>query len=501
MCIDMMKRYIFSLTLLAGGVAASQAAVLQVSPGSLASQLTDEVKRESSLTLTGQMDLRDFTALTENMPDLKSLDLSGVSITPYTLARVPAAGAVSNRADQLPQGALLGLHLTELTLPAGLREIGDDALAGGRFTSIALPATLTAIGDNALYGCTGLETIKLPAGLTKLGTYALGGCTSLREADLSACTLADLPVRLFQGDAALADVKLPSTLKSVGEGAFAGTTALKTVALPASVTSLGKNAFNASGLESVTIPASVTVVGDFAFSNCHSLTSAVLGNPKAELGRGIFYSDPEFVLLEAPGIEVFPDYLFASSPKTEVQPLLGDVTDLGAYSLYGNAEQTLVFGSSLVYLGDGAMENMTSLTEIDASALDAAVPELGNAVFAGIDQPKVNLVVADDASAPWKEAAQWKEFKVLEVKQTGSDDVIDFPGTQLHGRFEGTLLRLACGEPMERVEVYSASGAKAAELTPRATEAEVQAADFTERVYIVRATLQSGRVATLKLMR
>lgn len=497
----MKTRYILTYLSLGCVATVAQAADLRVTPGALEAMLTDEVKGETALTLTGQMDLRDFTALTENMPGLKSLDLSGVSVTAYDSPRVSSLGPSSNEADELPRGALLGLHLTDLALPSGLRVIGEGALAGGEFTTLVLPASLTSIGDHALYGCTRLENITFPASVTSVGTYSLGGCTSLRVADLSATRLTEIPARMFEGDAALATVSLPSALGKIGEGSFAGAGSLKSVSLPATLTFIGKNAFNASGLENVTIPSSVNEVGDFAFSNCHGLTGAVLGNPKATLGQGIFYSDPLFVTLEAPGIERFPDYLFAGSHSADVGRLLGDVGEIGAYAMSGNRAETLVFGSTLVYLGDGAMENMDSLKSIDASGLESAVPALGDNVFSGIDQGNVDLIVADNSATPWQAADQWKEFKVVEVSHTGSGSVLEDSSNLVKGHFEGTVLRLTSGERMARVEVYEPGGAKVAEATPRSTEAYLETSDFAGRVYVVRAILENGHVATLKLMR
>lgn len=497
----MKTRYILTFLSLGCVASVAQAADLRVAPGGLEAMLTDEVKAEKALTLSGQMDLRDFTALTENMPGLKSLDLSGVSVTAYDSPRASAVGPSSNKADELPRGALLGLHLTDLALPSGLRVIGEGALAGGEFTTLVLPASLISIGDHALYGCTRLESITFPASVTSAGTYSLAGCSSLRVADLSATGLTEIPARMFEGDAALATVSLPASLDKIGEGSFAGAATLKSVSLPATLTFIGKNAFNASGLENVTLPSSVNEVGDFAFSNCHGLTGAVLENPKATLGRGVFYSDPLFVTLDATGIERFPDYLFAGSHSAEVDRLLADVDEIGAYAMSGNRAETLVFGSTLVYLGDGAMENMNSLIYIDASALESAVPALGDNVFSGIDQGNVGLMVADNAAAPWQAADQWKEFKVFEVSHTGSESVMAVPSNMVKGHFEGTVLRLTSGEPMALVEVYEPGGAKVAEAAPRSTEAHLETSDFAGRVYVVRAILENGHVATLKLMR
>jgi len=474
---------------------------LEVSPGMLGELLTPEIKGQASLTLTGEMDLRDFAALGEQMPQLQSLDLSGVRVVEWESHDPVRSGAARHDADVMPPHALLGLKLTELKLPASITSLDEGSLAGQAFATLELPSTLTNIGDNAMYGCTALKALTLPAALKTIGPYAFGGCTALESADLSATGVTALEARAFAGDAALVSVSLPATLRSLGEGCLAATPALKAVTLPSSLTEVGVNAFAGSGIETLTLPATVDVVGDFAFSRCERLASVVLLNPAAGLGRGLFMADPAFVTFTAPGLEVFPDYLFASAPAADVAGHMGTVQRVGDYALKGNSAKTLRLGSSLVYLGDGAMDGMGALTHIDATALGERVPALGKDVFAGVDQSSATLLVAKDTPQAWEGADQWREFKILEDKAGSVDTVAGEAGNSVNARWEGTQLILTAQVPMDAVQVYDASGVVVAGLNPSATQAAVEAADWTARIYVVRVALRSGHVATLKLMR
>ncbi|MCM1005530.1 MAG: leucine-rich repeat domain-containing protein [Prevotella sp.] len=494
----MKLRHLIICTLTASALGAS-AVTINITPGSLAGKLSATDKADSELTLTGSMDMRDFNTIVSQMPGLKSLDIENVTISAYESVKPVTSGPMRHAANELPEGALLGLQLTELKLPSALTSIGSGALAGGKFKELSLPGSLTEVGDNALYGCTELETLTLPATVISVGTYALAGCTALENVDLSATQIKVLSTRLFSGDTSLASVSLPASVISIGEGCFSNTPSLQSCALPSSLASISVNAFTGSGIESVSVPTSVTEICDFAFSNCPNLKSVSLANSNAALGRGLFFADPEFVTFTAPGLREFPDYLFANANKFEADSTYTEVAHIGDYSLRGTGAKTLKFGSSLVYLGNGALENMTSLNKIDVTELESNVPELGNEVFAGINQPTVELKVASDSESAWKRADQWQHFKIVEEIIAGIDGVAE-PG-EVKCRFSGTVLLVDSDIDISLVEVYDPSGAKVIAENPRSTHADIDTSHLSARVYIVRVYLTDGDMATFKLMR
>ena len=144
-------------------------------------------------------------------------------------------------ADQIREGAFVGVALTELTLSGGIdlfspllqdetlriaarqdgwlfRPLADGTLmiigADGDPRRLEIPAFIggkqvTAIGEGVFRGNAALKKVTLPEGLKTIGSKAFADCTSLRE------------------------VSLPSALESVGPLAFFRT-ALETMTLPES---------------------------------------------------------------------------------------------------------------------------------------------------------------------------------------------------------------------------------------------------------------------------
>lgn len=115
-------------------------------------------------------------------------------------------------------------------------------------TSITLPSGYT-LGASACWSCINLTTVTLPSTLTSIAGYAFYGCTSL----------ANLEGTL-------------SSLTTIGDAAFRNCSALTAVPSMPALTSIGANAFQASGLVSITL-SNNTTIGTYAFALCTSLTT------------------------------------------------------------------------------------------------------------------------------------------------------------------------------------------------------------------------------------
>ncbi len=78
----------------------------------------------------------------------------------------------------------------------------------------------------------------------------------------------------FFGHMFLKTVKLPSSMRTIGDGAFGSCLALQSVNLPARLQTIGAGAFNGcSALESIYIQDNVESIGPSAFAGCSSLKS------------------------------------------------------------------------------------------------------------------------------------------------------------------------------------------------------------------------------------
>ena len=87
----------------------------------------------------------------------------------------------------------------------------------------------------------------------------------------------------FAGCADMVSLRIPETVKSLGDGAFRDCPALTTAVIEEGLTTIGAYAFAGNGaLRSVTLPDSVLSIEDTAFEDCASLTQTVAEGSYAE---------------------------------------------------------------------------------------------------------------------------------------------------------------------------------------------------------------------------
>lgn len=163
-------------------------------------------------------------------------------------------------------------NISRLTLPAGIRAVGDGAFRESNLlTRITLPDETVSIGNGAFLQCKWLETVEHVSEVTQIGKRAFSGCirlsyidppkklTALGERAFENCTslqemilpegLEEIPQRAFFRCHQLRRVKFPSTLKRIGKEAFAFCTQLSEICLPEGVELVEERAFAWCGQE------------------------------------------------------------------------------------------------------------------------------------------------------------------------------------------------------------------------------------------------------------
>lgn len=118
-------------------------------------------------------------------------------------------------------------------------------------------------------------------------------------------TYAILTVKGF-GNSKLSSVKLPQSLKTIGEMAFDGCSKLKEIEIPNGIETIKSEAFGDCGLSSVVIPISVKKIESLAFGYNRSLMEVFfLGSEKPEIGGNVFYSCHSALTLYVPNKEAY----------------------------------------------------------------------------------------------------------------------------------------------------------------------------------------------------
>ena len=122
--------------------------------------------------------------------------------------------------------------------------------------------------------CSRLETVRLPESLRKIGDYAFSDCKALVHVDIPS-GVNEIGGRAFQGSS-LETVTIPEGIVDLPECIFAGCESLESVKLPSSLNTIGSCAFCAckklASINSDDI-ANVIEIGTGAFRQCSSLSS------------------------------------------------------------------------------------------------------------------------------------------------------------------------------------------------------------------------------------
>lgn len=169
---------------------------------------------------------------------------------------------IPDTVSDIAEGAFDGCLLRTVTFPPTLKKL-----------TVAMPKTLESVVfsdgtetiENAFAECSNLKQVRLPSTLKVIGDNVFSQCTFLGEIDI------------------------PDGVVSIGDMAFNRCIFLKSVTLPHGATSIGKSAFSGcSMLESIDIPDTVVSIGEMAFYLCGNLKSVVVPSGVASIGKGVF---------------------------------------------------------------------------------------------------------------------------------------------------------------------------------------------------------------------
>ncbi len=423
-----MRKLFFMLLVAAITTLSGSALTVNNTAGNLA-QSVSNAGTVTTLVVTGTMDASDFVFITNSMPSLTSINLSGVSIVPYNKGNALYGTVTNYNANEIPRTAFFGKKLTSVTLPSNLQSIGYAAFAGCyQLRSITIPASVAIIDDYAFSG-SGLTSIVVPQSVQIMGKGVFSRCESLTSATINSWFIGDFA---FLGDIRLANVSVGASVDMIGRGAFNGCTLLSTINFdPACrMTRIDEEAFINSGLQNIDVKSlGVGTVGDWAFAQT-KLRNLALADEMTVLGDGALAHNPLLTSVTLPGLaqthhnghfnapgvqrslERINDYTFAGDALLQAGNMLkNDVETIGDYAFYNvsAAIDTMRLPASINYLGERAMAGMTGMRALKVDATE--VPELGADVWAGVNQHSVPLITASEEVAElYKAADQWMNF-------------------------------------------------------------------------------------------
>lgn len=316
---------------------------VDVTPGMMGEEIlkkTNYLSDVNFLTLRGAINDEDIANLKYSMPNLLTIDMSGLDMKAipsemFKDRKALLSVILPNNVETIGYSAFFNcINLESMVFPEGLKTINgyEDYWNDyqGVFQnctslkSVSFPSTLETIGGHAFYYCTALKEVKFKSGLKTIGYRAFAGCGRLAFIEFSE-GLTSINEFAFRSCSALKNLVFPKSLKSIAGGSFSecnsletvvfqeGTThigyryeimysadgrsegyyseshdtyeygafsfcsSLKQITLPQGLERIGKYTFsNCGNLTKIDIPEGVTYIGEYAFSSCNKLTQANL---------------------------------------------------------------------------------------------------------------------------------------------------------------------------------------------------------------------------------
>ena len=194
----------------------------------------------------------------------------------------------------------------------------------------------------------------------------------------------------------IVSVKLPDTVKKIGEYAFDNCTKLTDVSLSESLETIGDYAFSYSSVKSINIPDSVTEIGDGAFYHCATLEEVKLPSE----------------------IEKINGYTFCYCTSLKKIEIPDSVTEIGVGAFKGcKTLDEVKLPSKIEKISGNTFQNCTSLNKIE---LPETVKEIGYSAFRGcgslkeVTVPKSVTSIGEDAlgySYEWNDDENARGYK------------------------------------------------------------------------------------------
>lgn len=267
------------------------------SAGTLTTLLTATEKiNVTNLTITGNIDARDFKCMRNEMTVLADLDISNVSINAYNGIGGTSSATSTYSANQIPEYAF---YL-------------DNTMTGkNTLKSISLPITCLSIGNYAFSNCIGLSDIIIPNNIFTIGHSAFAFCNGISTVTIGNNVMY-IGMSAFYNCTKLTTLTIGSTVSSIGSSAFCICTNLNTIySLNVVPPVLGSSCFGyVNNVTAVYVPSSSVATYKTAVGWSDSFLSVILANDvfgiKASIGLGGSVIENSLTLTDGSLISVNP---------------------------------------------------------------------------------------------------------------------------------------------------------------------------------------------------
>ncbi len=261
---------------------------------------------------------------------------------------------------------------------------------------LELGGALAELPAYALYDCNDLVCLKLPQSVKSLGEFSLYSCTSLKY--LNAEGLQSIGRHAMDGCAEMTDLIFGDSLTEIGLGALENCRSLRNLTLPFVGGSreedqyLGylfgatdpsfSGGFYPAALRSVKLTEGCTELGRYAFYECESLWTVELPASLSEIGVRAFSGCTGLRSLSMPGVQRITDNAFVGCTALGEVTFAEGLIAIGVNAFSGcTALEKVTLPQTLKALPNSCFYQCRALREIDLGGVES----VGTNAFLGCD--------------------------------------------------------------------------------------------------------------------
>lgn len=247
-----------------------------------------------------------------NLENVKSIGMSA-----FDGAKVLDGNINLGSIDTIPACAIQVKNLSSVIFSPTLKRIEERAFSYTELKEIEFPSSLEYIGERAFYECRNLTDVKIPMSIKQIGNGAFdytpwgntltsengivyianvayqydtkhkhtGDSFSFREGTVAISNGFNFSNEVRES---VRTVQLPESLLEIGDEVFKGFKVLGEVKLPSSLQRIGNGAFRDCPKFWCTLPENLISIGEMAFESCTTLSKVTLPENLRHIGGAAF---------------------------------------------------------------------------------------------------------------------------------------------------------------------------------------------------------------------